>query len=76
MRRIWCLILVAVVLVIPGDVEAQTEWVGDPANPVIGPADPADWDGGNRNPMEVINVDGIYHLYFNGQEAGSTFLES
>ena len=76
MRRKWCLMLVAAVLVIPSVVTAQTEWVEDPANPVIAPADPGAWDGGERYPLAVIKVDGIYHLYFNGQETGSPFLES
>lgn len=73
-NRFW--ILMGVAMMIPGAVAAQTEWVEDPANPVIAPADAGAWDGGDRYPLKVIKVDGIYHLYFNGQEAGSPFLES
>ena len=76
MRTIWIAVLVGVVLVAPSIAFGQTEWVEDPANPVILAADPGAWDGGDRYPLAVIVVDGIYHLYFNGQEAGSPFLES
>jgi len=76
MKTRWIAMVVGVVIVVPGFASAQTEWVEDPANPVIGPADPADWDGGNRNPMAVIEVDGTYHLYFNGHAEGAAFLDS
>jgi len=72
MRRIWCLMLVAGVLVIPGIVEAQTEWVDDPTEPVIGHPESGAWDQ-DRYPLAVIVVDGVYHLYFNGQDEGASF---
>ena len=72
MRRIWCLMLVAVVMVIPGVVEAQTDWVDDPTDPVIGSPDPGAWDQ-DRYPLAVIVVDGTYHLYFNGQDEDTSF---
>jgi predicted GH43/DUF377 family glycosyl hydrolase len=66
--------MVGLVLCVPGLVVAQTEWVSDPVDPVLGPGDPGAWDGGNRYPLEVIEVDGTYHLYFNGQPEGAPFL--
>ncbi len=72
MRRHWCWLLVAMVLVIPGVAVAQTEWVDDPVDPVIGSPDPGAWDQ-DRYPLAVINVDGMYHLYFNGQDEGASF---
>ena len=72
-RVTWC---VAMIVCIAGVAGAQTEWVDDPNNPVIGPGDPGDWDGGTRNPLAVVEVDGTYHLFFNGQAEGSPeFLE-
>ncbi len=63
--------LVGVLILVPTGVVAQTEWVDDPAFPVIPTGDPGAWDGGDRNPLAVIEVDGTYHLYFNGQQVGS-----
>jgi hypothetical protein len=64
--------LVAAVLVIPSVVTAQSEWVDDPTDPVIGSPDPGAWDQ-DRYPLAVIVVDGTYHLYFNGQDEGASF---
>jgi len=71
MRMKWFLLLVVVMMVIPGLVSAQTEWVDDPTDPVIGPPDPGAWDSADRNPLAVINVDSTYHLFFNGGTGGS-----
>ena len=61
----WIAILVGVVMVVPGQAVAQTEWWDDPANPVIlSPGDPGAWDDDNRKPLAAIKVDGIYHLYY------------
>ena len=68
----WIVILVGVVMVVPGQAAAQTEWWDDPANPVIlSPGDPGAWDDDNRKPLAVIKVDGIYHLYYHGQPVSS-----
>ncbi len=72
MRRKWCCLLVAAVLVIPGVAVAQTEWIDDPVDPVIGSPDPGAWDQ-DRYPLAVILVDGVYHLYFNGRDEGASF---
>ena len=49
MRMRWMAILVGVVMVVPGQVVAQTEWWDDPANPVIvSPGDPGAWDDADR----------------------------
>ena len=76
MRRTWCLLLIAALLVIPGVVEAQTEWVDDPTDPVLGPAEPGAWDDGSRYPMAVVKVEGIFHLFYNGQRTGTAQLDS
>jgi len=76
MRRKWSWLVVAVVLVIPSVVEAQTDWVDDPVDPVLGPAEPGDWDEGARYPTAVIQVDGIYHLFYNGQPEGVVEFEA
>jgi hypothetical protein len=49
---------------------AQTEWVDDPVNPVVAAPSPGDWDE-ERWLAAVIEVDGTYHMYFNGRVAGS-----
>ncbi len=72
MRRKWCCLLLAVVVVIPGVAVAQTEWIDDPVDPVIGSQDPGAWDQ-DRYPLAVILVDGVYHLYFNGRDEGASF---
>jgi len=56
MRMRWILLLVGAVVVMPSFISAQTEWVEDPANPVIGSAVPGAWDGGGRYPLAVIEV--------------------
>ena len=67
MRMNRILVMVGVMLIVSGMATAQTEWVEDPANPVIGPPDSGAWDGGGGYPLAVIEVDGTYHLYFNGR---------
>ena len=68
----WIAILVGVVMVVPGQAAAQTEWWDDPANPVIiPPGDPGTWDDDDRKPLAVIKIDGIYHLYYHGQPVSS-----
>jgi len=49
---------------------AQSEWYDDPVNPAIPPPDPGAWDG-QRYPAAVLEVDGIYHLYYIGRLASS-----
>ncbi len=72
MRRKWSWLVVVAVLVIPGVAVAQTDWVDDPTDPVIGSPDPGAWDQ-DRYPLAVIVVDGTYHLYFNGQDEGASW---
>jgi hypothetical protein len=74
-KRVAVVILVA--LCCPAVAIGQTVWVDDPVYPVIvPPGDPGPWDDGQRNPLAVIKVDGVYHLYFNGQPSSSqTFLD-
>ena len=55
---------------IPALAAAQTEWVFDPVEPVLGPGEPGGWDAGFRYPLAVVEVDGTYHLFFNGQQEG------
>ena len=72
MQKRWAWLLAVVILMVPGLVEAQTEWVDDPANPVIvSPGDPGAWDDGDRKPLAVIRVDGMYHMYYHGQPVSS-----
>ena len=70
MRRIRRLVCVALVLAFPLGVAAQTEWVDDPANPVLVPGSPGTWDAWSYV-NEVVVVDGTYHMFYMGQEEGS-----
>lgn len=76
MRTRWTAVMVGVLIVVPGIVIGQTEWVDDPADPVLGPAEPGEWDDGERYPMQVIEVDGTYHLFYNGQPEGTGQFEA
>jgi hypothetical protein len=62
--------VVVVLLAAPILAVAQTEWVDDPGNPVIPAPNPGDWDA-QRYLGAVVEVDGTYHMYFNGRVAGS-----
>jgi hypothetical protein len=64
--------LVVVVLLAPAWAPAQTEWVDDPANPVLVPGAPGTWDAWSYV-NEVVLVDGTYHMFYMGQEEGSPF---
>ena len=66
--------LAALVLCVGGSAVAQTDWVIDPVEPVLGPGAPGAWDARTRYPLTVILVDGTYHLYFNGQAQGASGL--
>jgi hypothetical protein len=66
---------VALALCAPGSVTAQTEWVIDPVDPVLGRGEPGAWDGGTRYPLAVIRIDGTYHLFFNGRPVGAPALQ-
>jgi predicted GH43/DUF377 family glycosyl hydrolase len=70
----WLLAVAA--MLAPGISVAQTEWVDDPGEPVLGPAEPGAWDDGARYPMAVIQIDGTFHLYYNGQRSGSGQLDA
>ncbi|MEE4272997.1 MAG: hypothetical protein V2I67_15085, partial [Thermoanaerobaculales bacterium] len=59
---------VIVCLGVPWMAGAQTEWVDDPANPVLGPG--SGWDAWSYV-NEVVLVDGTYHLFYMGQPEGS-----
>ncbi|MEE4270122.1 MAG: hypothetical protein V2I67_00505, partial [Thermoanaerobaculales bacterium] len=76
MRQIQIVVLMCALLTMPGAVLAQTEWVDDPANPVIvSPGDPGAWDDAERKPLAVIKVDGVYHMYYHGQPVGSEWYQ-
>jgi len=68
-------VLLCVVLAAPGVALAQTEWVDVPDADVIPPPTAGGWDGGERYPIQVLEVDGTYHLYFAGEPNGADFLE-
>ena len=73
MRKPWMALLAIGVVLLPGVVSAQTEWVEDPANPVVPKPDLDAWDAeGYVNTMLV--VDGTYHLFYQGHEDGSPLL--
>jgi len=72
MKKEWLWMSVVLVLTIPGVALAQTEWVDDPVDPVIGPPETGAWDQ-HRYPLAVIVVDGTYHFFFNGQDEGVSF---
>ena len=55
-----------------GTATAQSVWVVDQHNPVIGPVEPGSWWESFRWSEAVVNVDGVYHLFFTGSAA--TFL--
>ena len=61
----------ALLACLTGMATAQTEWVVDPADPVLEPGPPGSWDGGGRAPTSVIKVDGFYHMYFRGWSGDS-----
>ena len=62
--------VVVALLAAPALAVAQSEWVDDPVNPVVSPPNPGDWDG-QRYTAAVLEVDGIYHLYYIGRLASS-----
>jgi len=64
------MVWIGLVLALPLTAAAQTEWVGDPANPVLGPG--SGWDAWSYV-NEVVPVDGTYHMFYMGQEEGSPF---
>ncbi len=70
MRVKWFVMCVGALLVLPGIAGAQTEWVDDPANPVLVPGGPGTWDAWSYV-NEVVLVDGTYHMFYMGQEEGS-----
>ena len=60
--------VVVALLAVPVLAVAQSEWYDDPVNPAIPPPDPGAWDG-QRYTAAVLEVDGIYHLYYIGRLA-------
>lgn len=69
------MVLLGLVFCIPCPAGAQTEWVDDPAEPVLEAGGPGDWDAGNFYLGTVVKVDGIYHLFYGGHRGGAAFLE-
>jgi predicted GH43/DUF377 family glycosyl hydrolase len=67
--------VVGLVLCVPVFTVAQTEWVDDPAEPVLAPGGSDDWDSGAFYPTALLEVDGIYHLYYTGHRDGAGWLE-
>jgi len=65
-RRV--LLLAAALACVAGVATAQTDWVDDPANPVVPPPEPGAWDA-ERYTSTVLEVDGTYHMYFIGRNA-------
>ena len=72
MRTRWTFVVVVMMLLAPVIASAQTEWVDDPANPVLVPGSPGTWDAWSYV-NEVVLVDGTYHMFYMGQEEGSPF---
>lgn len=70
MRKKWMAVVVGVLIVLPGLASAQTEWVADPGNPVVPPADTGAWDY-TSYVNSVVLVDGTYHLYYMGRAEGT-----
>ncbi len=66
-KRLWA--VVVMLLAVPGLAVAQTEWVDYEDNPVVEAPDPDIWN--QRYVSEVIEVDGIYHMYFGSQPVGA-----
>jgi len=62
--------VVVVLLAAPVLAVAQTVWVDDPAEPVVPAPNPGDWDAERYLGAVVIEVDGTYHMYFNGRTSG------
>jgi len=67
--------IVGLALCIPGFAGAQTEWVDEPDELLLGPGGADDWDAGAFYPTAVIEVDGTYHLYYTGHREGAGWLE-
>jgi len=67
--------VVVVALGVSGPAAAQTEWVDDPAEPLLGPGGPSDWDAANFWSVAMLKVDGTYHLYYTGHRDGAGWLE-
>ncbi len=63
--------LLVAFLAAPALAVAQSEWVDGTVNPVVPPPNPGDWDG-QRYPAGVVEVDGIYHMYYLGRVASSS----
>ena len=63
------MVLVAL-LAVPVLAVAQSVWTDDPVNPVVPPPDPGAWDG-QRYTAAVLEVDGVYHMYYMGRLASS-----
>ena len=70
----WIVVWTCVLLVLPGLVTAQTEWVDHPTNPALPAAEPDGWDA-IRNPDAVLEVNGTYHMYFTGRAIDAPFGE-
>ena len=69
------LMCVGLAVCVAGPAGAQTEWTNDPADPLLGPGAPDDWDAGAFYPTALLEVDGIYHLYYTGHRDGAGWLE-
>jgi predicted GH43/DUF377 family glycosyl hydrolase len=63
------------VVLLPGVVAAQTEWVDYPANPVMVAGGSGEWDA-VIYVNTVVLVDGTYHLYYMGQAEGPLTTEN
>ena len=57
---------VAMIVCIAGVAMAQTEWVDDPNNPIIGLGEPGEWDAGHREVSAVVFDGSMYHMIFTG----------
>ena len=60
------LVVLSIIVCGAGMAVGQTEWVDDPANPVIGPGDAGPWDVGGPWARAVVFDGSTYHLYFTG----------
>jgi len=66
MRAKIVVVFLVAVVISAGVALGQTEWVEHPDNPVIGPAEPGEWDSAYREVSGVVFDGSTYHLYFNG----------
>ncbi|MGD8441166.1 MAG: hypothetical protein PVG53_11555, partial [Holophagae bacterium] len=71
MRTMRAALVMCGVLCVAGIATGQTEWMGDPDNPVIGFEDPGTWAPGGPGNGIVAMVGETYHMWFTGTDEGN-----